>query len=129
GKSQAAGMIDAYYSMGSDSKELFSSYEISRESDFEEHLNKYNVIHLDVSSFTDFHKEDLIQEIKKRLYEDFEEEGYTDIESAKDFNVVINDIYRKSGKPFVIIIDEWDCVVRNHADRPELVHEYLQFLH
>lgn len=29
GKSQAAGMIDAYYSMGSDSKELFSSYEIS----------------------------------------------------------------------------------------------------
>ena len=38
-------------------------------------------------------------------------------------------VYRKSGKPFVIIIDEWDCVVRNHADRPELVHEYLQFLH
>ena len=38
-------------------------------------------------------------------------------------------VYRMSGKPFVIIIDEWDCVVRNHADRPDLVHTYLQFLH
>ena len=25
--------------------------------------------------------------------------------------------------------DKWDCVVRNHADRPDLVHAYLQFLH
>jgi len=28
----------------------------------------------------------------------------------------------------VIIIDEWDCVIRNSDDR-ELVHKYLQFLH
>ncbi len=129
GKSQAAGMIDAYYSMGSESKELFSPFEIAGEADFEEHLNKYNVIHLDISSFTDFHKEDLIMEIKKRLYGDFEEEGYDGIDGTTDFNVVINNVYKKSGKPFVIIIDEWDCVVRNHADRPDLVHEYLQFLH
>ena len=52
GKSQAAGMIDAYYSLGSDSMELFSKYEIAKEKDFKEHLNKYNVIHLDISSFT-----------------------------------------------------------------------------
>ena len=28
----------------------------------------------------------------------------------------------------VIIIDEWDCVIRNSGDK-ELVHKYLQFLH
>ena len=43
GKSQAAGMIDAYYSMGSDSKELFSSYEIS---------NMQNILILNLPALT-----------------------------------------------------------------------------
>ena len=34
----------------------------------------------------------------------------------------------KTGIPFVIIIDEWDCVVRNSTDQ-DLIHQYLQFLH
>ena len=50
GKSQAAKMIDAYYSFGSDSRELFAPYKIAKEKDFETHLNKYNVIHVDVAS-------------------------------------------------------------------------------
>lgn len=36
GKSQAAAMIDAYYSLGSDSRELFLPYKIAKENDFEE---------------------------------------------------------------------------------------------
>ena len=47
GKSHAAGMIDAYYSLGSDSEELFSDTEITEKDSFKEYLNKYNVIHLD----------------------------------------------------------------------------------
>ena len=34
----------------------------------------------------------------------------------KDINLLINDIYRKTNIPFVIIIDEWDCVIRNSND-------------
>ena len=49
GKSQAAGMIDAYYSKGSDSRELFSPFKIAMEDGWDEHLNKYNVIHLDIN--------------------------------------------------------------------------------
>lgn len=30
---------------------------------------------------------------------------------------------------FVIIVDEWDCIIRNYADQPKLVHRYMQFLH
>lgn len=37
-------------------------------------------------------------------------------------------IYQKTNIPFVIIIDEWDCVIRNSNDK-ELIHRYLQFLH
>ena len=51
GKPMAARMVDAYYSCGCDSKELFSPFEIAAEPDFEEHLNRYYVLHFDVAFF------------------------------------------------------------------------------
>ena len=63
GKSQAAEMIEAYYSRGCNSKELFSELKISDSADFEKHLNRYNVIHLDISSIADYYKEDIVSKI------------------------------------------------------------------
>ena len=37
-------------------------------------MNKYNVIHLDISSVWDFHKEDLVESIHERVCEDFQKE-------------------------------------------------------
>ena len=51
GKSYAANMLAAYYSKGCNSEEMFSGLDISRESDFKTHLNKYDVIHLDIQWF------------------------------------------------------------------------------
>ena len=129
GKSHAAGMIDAYYSLGSDSAELFSDTEIATKDSFREHLNKYNVIHLDISSIFDFHKEDLIEEIHKRISKEIKEIYGDKLDYGNDLYLLINDIYNIEGIPFVIIMDEWDCVIRNAADNQELVHRYLQFLH
>ena len=50
-KSYAANMLTAYYSKGCDSKKMFSCLEISKDSDFKRHLNKYDVIHIDVQWF------------------------------------------------------------------------------
>lgn len=91
-------------------------------------MNKYNVIHLDISSVWDFHKEDIVEAVKGRIIDDFKEEYGEKLNYNKDINLLINDIYRKTNIPFVIIIDEWDCVVRNSDDKA-LVHQYLQFLH
>ncbi len=44
-------MIDAYYSIGCDSRELFSPFEIAKDPDFEKYLNKYNVLHFDVAEY------------------------------------------------------------------------------
>ena len=44
-------MLAAYYSKGCNSEEMFSGLDISRESDFKTHLNKYDVIHLDIQWF------------------------------------------------------------------------------
>ncbi len=43
-KSYAANMLAAYYSKGADSEQMFSGLQISRETDFKKHLNKYDVI-------------------------------------------------------------------------------------
>ncbi len=137
GKSQAAEMIDAYYSKGCDSKELFLAFEISKSPDFEKHLNKYNVVHLDISSFADDYSDNLVKEIKRHIFSEFKE-IYSDINYENSTSSVFKQIYDKTEiitdgqsikTPFVIIIDEWDCVVRNFSDKPKLVHEYLQFLH
>ncbi|WP_303919551.1 AAA family ATPase [Treponema berlinense] len=129
GKSQAAGMIDAYYSCGSDSRELFAPFKISKEKDFETHLNKYNVIHVDVASASDYDEEKVVENILSRLLLEFKQEFQNKIDYSQSLHLILNDIYRLTGRKFVIIIDEWDCVVRNQAENKELVRNYLQFLH
>ncbi|MFR7954260.1 MAG: AAA family ATPase [Ruminococcus sp.] len=51
GKSMAADMLTAYYSKGCDSRELVSSLEIAKDENFEEHLNKYDTIFLNMQEF------------------------------------------------------------------------------
>ena len=128
GKSHAAGMIDAYYSRGCDSSSLFDDTRIAQSADYRKYMNKYNVIHLDISSVWDFHKEDLIESIHDRVCEDFQKKYADTLNYGKDLYLLVKEIYERTGIPFVIIIDEWDCVIRNSDDK-ELVHKYLQFLH
>ena len=128
GKSHAAGMIDAYYSLGSDSTSLFEDTKIAESDDFKKHMNKYNVIHLDISSFWDFYKDNIVEKIVEYIYRDFKEEFGDEVDYHDSLSYVLMSIYKKTDIPFVIIIDEWDCVIRNSEDK-ELVHRYLQFLH
>ena len=48
GKSITADMLVAYYSKGCDSKKMFEDCIISKKDSFQQHLNKYNVIRIDV---------------------------------------------------------------------------------
>ena len=128
GKSHAAGMIDAYYSLGCDSTKVFEDTKIAESSDFKKYMNKYNVIHLDISSFWDFYKDNIVEKIVEYVCDDIREVYEDKIDYSKMIHSVLMSVYRISNIPFVIIIDEWDCVIRNSNDK-ELVHKYLQFLH
>ena len=110
GKSHAAGMIDAYYSLGCDSSNLFDDTKIAKSSEYKKYMNKYNVIHLDISSVWDFHKEDLVESIHKRVCEDFQKEYADTLDYDKELYLLIQDIYIKSYIPFVIIIDDWEWI-------------------
>ena len=128
GKSHAAGMIDAYYSLGCDSTKLFEGTKIAKSSDFKKYMNKYNVIHLDISSFWDFYKDNIVEKIVEYIYKDLKKSFKDELDYQDNISYVLMEIYQKTNNPFVIIIDEWDCVIRNSNDK-ELVHRYLQFLH
>lgn len=47
----AANMLTAYYSKGCDSRDMFSKLNIAKSESFENHLNKYNVIRIDIQKF------------------------------------------------------------------------------
>lgn len=44
-------MLTAYYSCGCNSKELFSEFEIVKNSEFERYLNRYNTISVNMLEF------------------------------------------------------------------------------
>ena len=96
---------------------------------FRDHLNKYNVIHLDVSTFWDYYKDNIVEKIVEYVYDEFKKIYKDSLDYTKNISTVLMSIYEQTKIPFVIIIDEWDCVIRNASDNQSLVHHYLQFLH
>ncbi len=131
GKSVTADMLTAYYSRGCDSKKLFSDLKIGSLENFEENLNKYNVIHFDVQwclepagnpkKLVDYITKNTLNELREEFYEIISEE----IESLPD---ALSKINAKTGKQFIIIIDEWDVLIRDEAAQLDVQEEYINFL-
>ena len=131
GKSMAANMLTAYYSRGCDSKELFAKFKIAQNKDFETYRNQYDVIFLNMQEFlsrTDSVRA-MIELLKKRLlWELFGEYPDAVVFDKTDLVGTMQDIYAYSKRPFVIIIDEWDCVLREKKAQQEEQRYYLDFL-
>ena len=54
GKSMAAEMLTAYYCRTCDSRALFENLKIAQDESFERHLNRYDVLFLNVQEFLSF---------------------------------------------------------------------------
>ena len=65
-------MLGAYYTKGYDTHTLFAKLKIAGSKNFESHINKYNVIHIDFSSMPDFCDQYrvYIKSIVRKLQED-----------------------------------------------------------
>ena len=71
GKTYVINMLTAYFSKGCDSKELFDKLKISKEPSYLSHLNKHNVIRVDIGSICSIPaSEDYIEAIRKTLVGD-----------------------------------------------------------
>ncbi|MDE7297716.1 MAG: AAA family ATPase, partial [Lachnospiraceae bacterium] len=130
GKSMALEMLAAYYSCGCDSRELFRGLKIESDLAFTEHLNKYDVIYLDMQEFligagnrglTEYLEQQVLWELR---------EEYGMLLKEPDVRIVnvLARIHEKTGRKFIFLIDEWDCVIRERQKSEELQKQYLDFL-
>ncbi len=130
GKTIAGNMLTAYYSKGCDSRELFSPYKISSAPDFESNLNKFNVIKIDLNSeFQNITDKDLLlknltKNIKAEMRTTFPTVELTEENSLGES---ILKIWAQTKETFVIIIDEYDVLVREKIS-DKLFSEYLSLL-
>ena len=131
GKSVTADMLTAYYSKGCDSADIFADYEISHAGDFRQHLNKYDVIHLDIqwclapakgaAGVVSYIEKSVIAELKEK---------YPNIISEETVSLpeAMSEIYTVTGNKFIVIIDEWDILIRDEANNRDEQENYINFL-
>ncbi|MBO4850498.1 MAG: AAA family ATPase [Prevotella sp.] len=130
GKSMAADMLCAYYDKSCDSRELFADLEIAGHPSFEEHLNKYPVIYLDLSEFVmQFHEIDVVEILDKKLREDVLR-AYPDTKQVEGEDLMDNliRIAEQTGDRFFFIIDEWDAICREHKSGTHTMDRYVDWL-
>lgn len=131
GKSLNLGMLLAYYSKGCESHELFDNLVISKMEGYTEHLNKYNVIYLNMQRFLSSSNDidGMLRLLKKRLVKDLQKEFFGVISDPDDdITFSLEEIYDETGNPFVFLIDEWDCVMRENMDNKDTQKTYLDFI-
>ena len=141
GKSVNLNMLSAFYSKGCDSRAMFEKLKIAGTTDWNKNLNQYNVIHLNMQEFLSNSNsmDELLDLLKRSLLWELTDE-FSDVRLFDSTNLsrTMKDIYNqrtekdKDGNeksiPFVILIDEWDCVFREHKDDKEAQEKYLDFI-
>ena len=131
GKSYAANMLAAYYSKGTDSEKMFSDLSIGKTQDFKKHLNKYDVIHIDVQWFLANceDKNKVVQFITKSVLDELRE-IYPECLVLQDGSLsdALSRVKNQTGQKFVIIIDEWDVLIRDEAQNQAVQENYINFL-
>ena len=131
GKSITAEMLAAYYSRACDSEKMFEGLKISRSASFSEHLNRHDVIHLDVQwcmldaggpqAVVGYMNGHLLAELKEAYPE-------AALEGEKTVYGAMSRINTETGRKFIIIIDEWDVLIRDEAANQAVQEEYINFL-
>lgn len=131
GKSMAANMLAAYYDRSENTEELFQNLAISKDKSYKENLNQYDVIKINMQEFLSMSEtmEEMLEMLKNYLILDFKEAFHeVQLRDEKNLIQVMKDVFRYTKCPFVILIDEWDCLFREYKQNKEAQKKYLDFL-
>ena len=131
GKSMAANMVCAYYDRTVDGAVEFAGLKIADDPSFDALRNKYDVIRINMQKFLSAaHGVTVLTERLQSFVCRELVRSYADIDffDPADLPQVMYQIYGQEGHEFVIVIDEWDCVMREHRSDLEGQRLYLDFL-
>ncbi len=130
GKSMAGSMIAAYYSKLANSRPIFEKLKIAQSPDFETYLNQFNVIKFDVNAFysNSNGNEDIVPlftaSVRRDIMKQFAD---CDIKIDDDLPTCILKVYEQTGEQFILILDEYDVLVRENANAT-IFNSYIRFL-
>ena len=131
GKTMVANMLAAYYGMDEDANNLFQNLTINKHSTYVEHLNKYDVLMINMQDFLSQTNSvtEMINELQSEVASEIIER-YPEVKYKKNDSLihVMKDVYLHTKQSFIILIDEWDCLFREYKDNQESQKEYLDFL-
>ena len=128
GKSFAAKMLCAYYDKTCDSAGLFDDLKIAEDKGYREHLNRYDVIYLDMTeAIGGASVEEVVPYIQRNVVRELTEQ-YPGVKSAEGFAAMLANAVEAAGNKFIMIIDEWDAPIREAYGPPGLQRKYLEFL-
>lgn len=131
GKSMSVNMLAAYYDETIDSEALFADLKISSDASDSFCRNRFAVVSVNMQEFLSQsgNIEEMICNLKKTLIWELKK-AYPEVEFYDDENLIrcMADVYQHRNIPFVILIDEWDCIFREYKNTEEAQEKYLDFL-
>ena len=148
GKTVTAHMLSAYYSKAYTGQNIFDKLEIANKPSFAEHLNKYNVLYIDMNSIkdqyisykadsslyieaiddiVDFLQYMIVQELKENK-EYAEQINNAPLVGKKSLSSALQVICKYTGEKFIFIMDEWDLICREYRNEPELLEKFIEVM-
>ena len=129
GKSMAADMLAAYYGNGKDTSALFDNLKISSCESYNKNRNQYDVLKVNMQEFMSAtgDMDEMLSVLQQRIIDDLKRQ-YPEQVMGDNLIFAMQDIYADTGRSFVILIDEWDCLFREYKQDKEAQKKYLDFL-
>jgi hypothetical protein len=130
GKSMTANMLAAYYGKGQDSSSLFSKYNIAKINNYQTHMNKYNVIFLNMQNFLSETSNitEMLTYLQKKVVFELKKAFPNIVSEETSLSNYLEEIFADTGELFVFIIDEWDCLLRENKHNGDDQKVYLDFI-
>ena len=146
GKTVTAHMLLTYYSKEFAGQNIFDNLKISNEKSYEEHLNKYDVIYIDMNSIDGLfdgysNKKQKIESVND-LVDYLEYSIINELKSSNEFSECLEKhqientdlletlltITQDFNTKFIFIMDEWDLVYREYRDDDVLQKKFIKLL-
>ena len=146
GKTVTAHMLSDYFSKGYVGRSIFDELEISKKDSYEQHLNKYNVIYIDMNSINGLYDgytnknqkvegvNDLVDYLEYSIIKDLRERE----DFAECFNKhqientglleALSNLRNDLNTKFIFIMDEWDLIYRDYRNEEPLQKKFIEFL-
>jgi len=130
GKTMAFGMLAAYYSCEEDTDSLFMNLKISKMLSYQEHRNKYDVIAINMQAFLSksINIEEMLSLLQLRVINELRRKYQIEEMDTKHLDWAMEEVFAFTNHPFIILIDEWDCIFREYKDDINSQKKYLDFL-